>query len=87
MPRSLTLLGKPGCHLCHEMRAVVDRVVAGTDTVVADEDVRRDPAWRSYVAEIPVLLLDGEELVRHRVSEDELRRLLSARGVGVTAPS
>jgi len=28
-----------------------------------------------------MLLLDGEELARHRIGEDELRRLLAERGM------
>jgi hypothetical protein len=79
----LTLLGKPDCHLCHEMRAVVEKVVAGTDAVLVDEDVRSDPGWRRYLLEIPVLLLDGTEVARHRIGEDELKRLLTERGMAL----
>jgi hypothetical protein len=85
--RRLTLLGKPDCHLCHQMRAVVEKVVAGTDAVLVEEDVRNDPGWQRYRLEIPVLLLDGDELVRHRIGEDDLRRLLAARGVGAISRS
>ncbi|HEY2945876.1 MAG TPA: glutaredoxin family protein [Vicinamibacteria bacterium] len=87
MTRRLTLLGKPGCHLCHEMRTVVERVVAGLDAALVEEDVTSDPGWRRYRLEIPVLLLDGAEIARHRVDEPELRRLLAARGVGAISPS
>ena len=82
----LTLLGKPGCHLCHEMRAAVERLLAGTDAVLVEEDVRSDPRWRPYELEIPVLLLDGDEVARHRVREDELRRLLAERGLKPISP-
>lgn len=81
MSRRLTLLSKPGCHLCHEMRAVVERAVAGSDLTLEEADVRSDPAWREYLHEIPVLLLDGAEIARHRVGEEELRRLLAARRI------
>ena len=87
MTRRLTLLGKPGCHLCHEMRTVVEGVVAGLDAALVEEDVRSDPGWRHYRLEIPVLLLDGTEIARHRVSEEELRRLLATRGLGTISPS
>ena len=86
MARRLTLLGQPDCHLCHQMRAVVEKVVAGTDAVLVEEDVRSDPGWQRYRLEIPVLLLDGDELARHRIGEDDLRRLLAARGVGTISP-
>jgi hypothetical protein len=60
------------------MRAVVEKVVAGTDAALVEEDVRSDPGWRQYRLEIPVLLLDGAEIARHHVDEEELRRLLAA---------
>jgi hypothetical protein len=65
------------------MRAVVEKVVAGTDAVLAEEDVRSDPGWRRYLLEIPVLLLDGTEVARHRIGEDELKRLLTERGMAL----
>jgi hypothetical protein len=83
MAPRLTLLGKPGCHLCEQMRAVVEEAVAGTGAVLVEEDVRSDPRWHAYRLEIPVLLMDGLELVRHRVTGPELRRLLASRGVSV----
>jgi len=83
----LTLLSKPGCHLCRQMREVVERVVASADVTLVEEDVRSGPAWRDYRLEIPVLLLDGVEIARHRVGEEDLRRLLAARGVETTSPS
>lgn len=87
MPARLTLLSKPGCHLCDEMRAVVERVTASADVTLVEEDVRSDPGWQRYRLEIPVLLLDGSEIARHRVGEEDLRRLLAARGVETTSPS
>jgi hypothetical protein len=64
------------------MREVVEKVVAAADVTLVEEDVRSDPSWRAYLREIPVLLLDGAEIARHRVGEDDLRRRLAARGVG-----
>ena len=87
MAGRLTLLSKPGCHLCHQMRMVVERVVAAADVTLVEEDVRSDPRWRPYRLEIPVLLLDGAEIVRHRVGEEDLRRLLADRGVETTSSS
>jgi hypothetical protein len=76
--RVLTLLGAPGCHLCHDMRDVV-RVVAGALGFALDErDVRERPEWRDYRVEIPVLLADGREVARHRIDAAELERRLRA---------
>ena len=73
----LTLLGKPGCHLCHEMRQVVEQVLPDYAASLVERDVRDEPEWRRrYQWEIPVLLLGEQELARHQVSEAELRRRL-----------
>jgi hypothetical protein len=78
-PPRLTLVGKPDCHLCHEMRAVVAGVVGAG--VIDDLDVRDDPALeRRYVFEIPVLLWGEVEVARHRVSAAELRARLRELG-------
>ena len=84
MAARLTLVGKPDCHLCHEMRAVVERVLAERPRALTlvERDVRDDPEWaRRYLVEIPVLLLNGIEVVRHRVTEAALLERLAAMGV------
>ena len=74
----LTLVGKPDCHLCEDMKAVVERVVPAFGATLVEKDVREDPALeRRYVFEIPVLLVGGREIARHRIEEPELRRLLA----------
>jgi hypothetical protein len=73
----LTLLSKPDCTLCHEMRAVVERVLAGGAVRLLERDIREDPKLeRRYRFEIPVLLWGDREVVRHRVTEPELRSRL-----------
>jgi hypothetical protein len=78
----LVLLGKPDCHLCHEMREIVVRVLgAAAATRLREQDVREDPELRArYASEIPVLLLAGREIARHRVDERTLRERLLAAG-------
>jgi hypothetical protein len=67
------LLGKPGCGLCREMAEVAGPVAARLGYALRERDVRDDPELeRRYVFEIPVLLLDGREVVRHRVTAAEL---------------
>ena len=77
-PRRLTLLGQPGCHLCHDMRTVVDGVAAPLGFVVEERDVRDRDEWARYLIEIPVLLCGEREVARHRTTPDELARLLRA---------
>ena len=74
---SLTLLGKPDCHLCHEMREVVMRVLPGSGVGLVERDVRDDPETKQrYLLEIPVLLFGEREIARHRITEAELRERL-----------
>ena len=83
-PAVLTLLGKPDCHLCHVLAEVARRAAAGLSATIVEKDVREDPAlYARYGHDIPVLLLDGQEVVRHRANERELRARLMALGVRV----
>ncbi len=76
----LVLLGKPDCRLCHEMAAVVAPVLAELGLGLVERDVRDDPeSRRLYLLQIPVLLLDGVELARHRITAEELRERLASR--------
>ncbi|MEW6320098.1 MAG: glutaredoxin family protein [Acidobacteriota bacterium] len=72
-PHRLTLYGKPGCHLCEELRLLVDELQPSYGYVVEEIDITRDPALdERYRHEIPVVWLDGRERLRGRISEAEL---------------
>jgi glutaredoxin len=74
----LTLLGKPGCHLCDDARAVLARVAAETGVPWDERDVTADEAdFEEYGDRIPVLLLDGKEHGYWTVDEARLRRDLA----------
>jgi len=79
VPR-LTLLGKPGCHLCDDARAVVEGVLADHPEVAFEErSILDDPALLdAYVEEIPVLLIDDRVHTIWRVDEARLRTALAA---------
>ena len=74
----LTLIGKPGCHLCDDAREVVASVLADFDGVTLEELSILDHAdlHEKYVEEIPVLLLNGAVHNIWRVDADRLRRAL-----------
>jgi hypothetical protein len=78
----LTLYSRPGCHLCEEMKAVVQRVVraAAAPLAVEEIDISTDAELEArYGLEIPVLLLEGKKVAKYRVTEAELARILRAR--------
>ena len=75
---SVTLLGKPGCHLCDDARAVVLGVLAQHPEVPFEEkSILDDPELLdAYAEEIPVVLIDGRVHTIWRVDEDRLRAAL-----------
>ena len=77
--RDVVLYGRPGCHLCDDARAIVERVRAELPFALVERDIEQDDALhKRYLERIPVLALDGEELFEFFVDEDELRRRLTA---------
>ena len=71
--RRITLYGRPGCHLCDDARAVLDRVGEPYDEVNIEDD---DDLHRRYLERIPVVAVDGEELFDFFVDEGALRARL-----------
>jgi glutaredoxin len=80
----VTLLGKPGCHLCDDARAVVLEVLADRPEVAFEELSILDDAelLDRYVEEIPVVLIDDRVHTIWRVDAERLRRALDERGGG-----
>jgi Glutaredoxin-like domain (DUF836) len=79
-PPVVTLLSRPGCHLCDEARAVIARVTAELGVTWAERDITRSgDDLRAYRDLIPVTLIDGVQHDFWRVSEDRLRQALRQR--------
>jgi glutaredoxin len=75
--RMVTLVSKPGCHLCDDARTVVETVCAETGAKWEEKDITRDEELhRQYWEQIPVVLVDGEQHTFWRVDPDRLRREL-----------
>ncbi|MFI6344804.1 glutaredoxin family protein [Streptomyces sp. NPDC050560] len=76
--RLVTLIRKPGCHLCDDAQAVVERVCADLGAEWEQKDITQDPdLHRKYWEQIPVVLVDGEQHDFWRVREDRLRAALT----------
>ncbi|MEU2301142.1 glutaredoxin family protein [Streptomyces antibioticus] len=76
--RSVTLVGKPGCHLCDDARTVVEQVCAELGVPWEEKDITRDPRLHEeYWEQIPVVLVDGEQHTFWRVDEGRLRKELT----------
>lgn len=76
----ITLIGRPGCHLCDDARAVVSAVAAELGEQWQELSIDDDPALRArYAEQIPVTLVDGAQHDFWRVSADRLRTALTSR--------
>jgi glutaredoxin len=74
----ITLLYRPGCHLCDEARSVITRVAADLGVPWEERDITRsDTDLRDYWDQIPVTLIDGVQHDFWHVSEQRLRAALS----------
>jgi glutaredoxin len=75
---SITLLSRPGCHLCDEARSVIARVAADLGVPWEERDITRsDSDLRDYWDQIPVTFIDGVQHDFWHVSEQRLRAALS----------
>jgi hypothetical protein len=75
----LTLISRRDCHLCDEMKAVVEAVAAGPEVRIEVRDVDSAPDLASqYGDEVPVLFVNGRKAFKYRVTPAELRRRLDA---------
>jgi glutaredoxin len=74
----VTLYSKPGCHLCDDARAVVERVCAELGERFEEHSILDDPALlERYGEEIPVTLVDGRQHDFWRVDPVRLRAALT----------
>jgi glutaredoxin len=74
----ITLLSKPGCHLCDDARAVVERVASDLGVGWEEVDITSDPdLLAKWWEQIPVTLVDGVQHDYWRVDEQRLRKALA----------
>jgi glutaredoxin len=75
---TVTLYSRPGCHLCDDARATLERMRHRVQFDLNEVDITADDGLhRRYLERIPVVALEGEELFDYQVDEDVLlRRLL-----------
>jgi glutaredoxin len=75
----VTLLTRPGCHLCDDARAVVARVAEEAGVSWGEIDITTDESLLvEWGEQIPVTLVDGVQHDYWVVDEARLRRALGA---------
>jgi hypothetical protein len=75
----LTLIGKPGCHLCDDAELVIQGVLAdftGSYAVIKKNILDDDALYARYTDEIPVLLINGQVHNYWRIDPIRLREAL-----------
>ncbi|MFI0352410.1 glutaredoxin family protein [Actinomadura sp. 9N407] len=74
----ITLYGKPGCHLCEEARAVIERVAGDLGVRWEERDITQsEEDTRLYWEQIPVTMINGVQHDFWRVDEDRLRNAIA----------
>jgi glutaredoxin len=77
MPHTITLLSRPGCHLCDDARAIIARVAGDLGISWTERDITASADdLREYWEMIPVTLIDGVQHDFWRVDEGRLRDAL-----------
>jgi len=76
----LTLLSKPGCHLCDDARQIVLEVAGERGLELEERNILDDEKLLAeYAEEIPVLLIDDRVHQIWRVDAERFRRALDER--------
>jgi hypothetical protein len=77
----LTVYSRPGCHLCDEMLAELEPLVAGRARVEV-VDISQDVTLsKRFGVLIPVLMHDGEELSRYRLDRERVSELIDSQSL------
>jgi glutaredoxin len=77
--RRVTLYSRPGCHLCDDARAVIERVCADLGAAYEEISIADDPELSDrFAEEIPVTFVDGRQHDFWRVDEARLRAALTS---------
>jgi glutaredoxin len=78
----LTLYGRAWCHLCDDMRAALEPLLAEFGAQVEIVDIDADSLLEARYNElVPVLICDGVELCHYHLDEGRVRAALTARTV------
>jgi len=73
----ITLLSRPGCHLCEDAREVIARVAGELGVSWTERDITASQDdLREYADMIPVTFVDGVQHDFWRVDERRLRKAL-----------
>lgn len=75
---TVELFGKPGCHLCDDVRSTIDQVVTTFENVdILERNILDDPEWFEEMKnDIPVIVINGQRHAQWHVDADAFRSAL-----------
>jgi glutaredoxin len=75
----VTIYSKPDCHLCDVMKEIVQRVRGRREFELEIRNILDNPVdFEKYQTQIPVLFVNGSEIARYRIREEQLEAALDA---------
>ena len=75
--RQVILYSKPGCHLCEPVEEVILAVRREREFEFEVRNIEDDPAdFERYKHAIPVVVVDGREIARYKLSRMQLAAAL-----------
>ena len=76
--RRVTLYTRVGCHLCDDVKLVLDEVCQETPFELEVLDIDLDASLKAlYDVEVPVVSIDGKKAFKYRVTATQLRARLA----------
>jgi glutaredoxin len=79
--KTVTLYTRPGCHLCDDARAQLQRLQAKVRFELEERNIESDDALHAaYLERIPVICLDGEHVSDYFLDEPTLTARLNSDG-------
>lgn len=74
----IVLYTRPGCHLCEEMKDVMNGSGCAGLYTLEEVDIESDAElFARYQYEVPVLRINGVEAFKHRLKPDEFKAYLT----------
>ena len=82
-PIEVVLYGRPGCHLCDEVRGEIGRLAAehGWNMELREVDIESDDElFKRYLEKIPVVVVEGDVVSELLLDADALIRRIATVG-------
>jgi glutaredoxin len=71
----IDIYSRPGCHLCDDAKAVIERVQRRYAFALREINIESDPALeKEYGEQIPVVFVNGNKAFKYHVDEAELEK-------------